>query len=77
MITAGTGFGVDCAPEDVLTVDPVTLATMWTRRPGRASPLLMALATTGTDGYPRVRHVLLTEIDDGALYFHPTAARTR
>jgi len=70
MITAGTGFGVDCAPEDVLTVDPVTLATMWTRRPEGASPLLMALATTGTDGYPRVRHVLLTEIDDGALYFH-------
>ena len=70
MITADTAFGVDCAPEDVLTVDPVALAEKWTRRAEGMSPLLMALATTGVDGYPRVRHVLLTEIAGGALYFH-------
>ncbi|MFZ2239844.1 MAG: pyridoxamine 5'-phosphate oxidase family protein [Gordonia amarae] len=70
MITAATTFGVDCPPEDMLTVDPVALASMWTRRDEGESPLLMALATTGIDGYPRVRHVLLSEIDGGALYFH-------
>lgn len=30
----------------------------------------MALATCAVDDYPRVRHVLLSEADDTAVYFH-------
>jgi pyridoxamine 5'-phosphate oxidase len=30
----------------------------------------MALATHGRDDYPRVRHVLLSELHGGAVYFH-------
>ncbi|WP_342028653.1 pyridoxamine 5'-phosphate oxidase family protein [Gordonia westfalica] len=38
--------------------------------PADAAPALMALSTLGRDGYPRVRHVLLSDADDTAVYFH-------
>lgn len=80
MITSGTEFGTDCGTEDELSIDPMTLVGMWTagathRRapsdaPAVTAPGLMALSTIGLDGYPRVRHVLLSECDATAVYFH-------
>ncbi|MFC9981424.1 pyridoxal 5'-phosphate synthase [Gordonia sp. NPDC127522] len=69
MITSGTGFGTDCASADQLSVHPMTLLRDWLPPPDEPRPL-MALATCGRDGYPRVRHVLITEADDTAVYFH-------
>ncbi|MFC8315465.1 pyridoxal 5'-phosphate synthase [Gordonia sp. NPDC057258] len=69
MITSGTGFGTDCASADQLAVDPMALLHRWLPAPDEPRPL-MALATCGRDGYPRVRHVLITEADDTAVYFH-------
>lgn len=69
MITSGTGFGTDCASADQLSVHPMTLLRNWLPPSDEPRPL-MALATCGPDGYPRVRHVLITEADDTAVYFH-------
>ncbi|MBD0863535.1 pyridoxamine 5'-phosphate oxidase family protein [Gordonia sp. zg691] len=69
MITSGTHFGTDCAAEDQLSIDPMVLLNMWLPAPDAPRPL-MALATCGRDGYPRVRHVLLSEADDTSIYFH-------
>ncbi|MFE0748992.1 pyridoxal 5'-phosphate synthase [Gordonia sp. NPDC058843] len=69
MITSGTGFGTDCAAADQLTIEPMALLRDWLPAPDEPRPL-MALATCGRDGYPRVRHVLITEADDTAIYFH-------
>ncbi|MGC4933898.1 pyridoxamine 5'-phosphate oxidase family protein [Gordonia sp. DT30] len=70
MITSTTDFGTDCAPEDQEDIDPMTLVGMWTRTAALTAPPLMSLATVGLDGYPRVRHVLLSESDATAVYFH-------
>jgi pyridoxamine 5'-phosphate oxidase len=69
MITSGNEFGSDCAVADYASVDPIDLLRRWLPPP-ESLPALMALATHGCDGYPRVRHVLLSEADDTALYFH-------
>lgn len=69
MITSGTDFGTDCAVADYRTVHPIALLRRWLPSP-QSPPPLMALATNGRDGYPRVRHVLLSEADDSAVYFH-------
>ncbi|MQY25499.1 pyridoxine/pyridoxamine 5'-phosphate oxidase [Nocardia aurantia] len=73
MITSSMAFGRDCAPAEFTTIDPIRLAGLWIPEPGSAPPPLMALATVGADGYPRVRHVLLSEFADGAVYFHTDA----
>lgn len=70
MITSSADFGVDCEPDEERSVDPLTLLGRWTRSGGEGAPPLMSLATNGIDGYPRVRHVLLSESDDTAVYFH-------
>ncbi len=69
MITSSAEFGTDCAAEDYQTVDPMLLLRQWLPSP-YTPPALMSLATIGRDGYPRVRHVLLSEADDAAVYFH-------
>lgn len=69
MITSGTDFGTDCAVEDYRSIDPVHLLRQWLPSPASPPPL-MALATCAVDDYPRVRHVLLSEADDKAVYFH-------
>ncbi|MDL9948656.1 pyridoxamine 5'-phosphate oxidase family protein [Gordonia sp. ABSL11-1] len=69
MITSGTGFGADCPVEEYLISDPVALLHRWLPD-DESPPPLMALATVGRDGYPRVRHVLLSEVDATAVYFH-------
>ena len=73
MITSGNDFGSDCAPEEMTTIDPAELLSMWIPAAGTSAPLLMALSTVGTDGYPRLRHVLLSEFAGGAVYFHTDA----
>ncbi|MCX4095168.1 pyridoxine/pyridoxamine 5'-phosphate oxidase [Nocardia sp. alder85J] len=70
MITSSAVFGQDCTPAEYPSIDPIRLAGMWIPAPGSAPPPLMALATVGADGFPRVRHVLLSEFADGAVYFH-------
>jgi pyridoxamine 5'-phosphate oxidase len=72
--TSGVDFGTDCAPDEYRTIDPMTLLRRWLP-PQDSPPPLMALATCAEDGYPRVRHVLLSEADDRAVYFH-TDSRT-
>lgn len=69
MITSGTDFGTDCAVEDYRSVDPTVLLRQWLPAP-ESPPPLMALATLGPDGYPRVRHVLLSDADGAAVHFH-------
>ncbi|MFT4043578.1 MAG: pyridoxamine 5'-phosphate oxidase family protein [Gordonia sp. (in: high G+C Gram-positive bacteria)] len=70
MITSGDGFGVDCDAEARTSIDPLRLLSMWVPPAGTSAPLLMGLSTIGQDGYPRLRHVLLSEFADGAVYFH-------
>lgn len=69
MITSSTNFGTDCAVEHYRSIDPIALLRQWLPSPD-SPPALMALATHGADDYPRVRHVLLSEADDTAVYFH-------
>jgi pyridoxamine 5'-phosphate oxidase len=70
MITSGTIFGHDCDPADYPSIDPLQLLAMWIPPAGTVPPPLLALATVGSDGYPRVRHVLLSEFDGTAIHFH-------
>jgi len=69
MITSGAEFGSDCDAAEYRSVDPIQLLRRWLPPPG-SLPALMALATQGCDEYPRVRHVLLSEVEDRAVYFH-------
>lgn len=69
MITSSTDFGSDCPSGEYLSVDPLALLRRWLPSPDRP-PALMSLATYGDDGYPRVRHVLLSAADETAVYFH-------
>ncbi|MFT4125152.1 MAG: pyridoxamine 5'-phosphate oxidase family protein [Gordonia sp. (in: high G+C Gram-positive bacteria)] len=68
MISTGTRFGADCPPDEQRTVDPMSLLRRWI--PSGDPPPLMALATLGQDGYPRVRHVLLSACVGDHIYFH-------
>ncbi|MEE4024992.1 pyridoxamine 5'-phosphate oxidase family protein [Gordonia sp. PKS22-38] len=69
MITSGTDFGTDCDAANYRTTEPMALLRQWLPA-ADSPPPLMSLATCGRDGYPRVRHVLLSEADDTAVYFH-------
>jgi pyridoxamine 5'-phosphate oxidase len=72
-----TMFGSDMEP-DAAVEDPLELLDRWlepVNRTGAESTdmtttPLMALATLDGDGYPRVRHVLLSAYDRGGLHFH-------
>lgn len=65
---------------DAAVANPLDLLDRWLARVDRtgSEPVagqhgttpLMALATVGTDGSPRVRHVLLSSYDRGRLHFH-------
>lgn len=67
--TSHAEFGTDCAVDEYRSIDPMALLRQWLPS-ADSRPALMALATTGHDDYPRVRHVLLSEADDTAVYFH-------
>jgi pyridoxamine 5'-phosphate oxidase len=72
-------FGSDIDVDDRVT-DPLDLLDRWlapvdggSEAPAETDFLstpLMALATVDTEGYPRVRHVLLSAYDRGRLHFH-------
>lgn len=72
-------FGSDVDP-DAPVDDPLELLDRWLARADRTASdapeadatntLVMALATLGTDGFPQVRHVLLSAYDRGRLHFH-------
>jgi pyridoxamine 5'-phosphate oxidase len=72
-----TMFGSDVGA-DVAVEDPLDLLDRWLERVNRSGAQatdvtttpLMALATLDGDGYPRVRHVLLSAYDRGRLHFH-------
>ncbi len=76
-------FGGDIEP-DAPVDDPLDLLDRWL---GRVNPTgapadvtttpLMALATVGADGAPRVRHVLLSSYDRGRLHFHTDERTTK
>ena len=79
MINPASMFGADIAV-DVAVTDPLDLLDLWLARvDGGGDPdtgtdflstPLMALATVDAEGYPRVRHVLLSAYDRGRLHFH-------
>jgi len=80
-----TSFGEDIGVDDPVE-DPLDLLDLWLAPVGANSSAssggtdmtttpLMALATVGHDGAPRLRHVLLSSYDRGRLHFH-TDART-
>jgi pyridoxamine 5'-phosphate oxidase len=78
-MNSGDTFGGDVAADAPVT-DPLDLLDRWLAHvdPTGAAPSpggegttpLMALATIGADGFPRVRHVLLSSYDRGRLHFH-------
>lgn len=75
MITAGTSFGSDIETPDVPHPDPIALMLMWLPRDVDLLPLA-ALSTIGRDGYPDVRHVLVSDQDaDGILIHTDTTSR--
>lgn len=75
-------FGTDVDP-DAPVDDPLDLLDRWLARTAAvdgkgtdaSNTPLMALATAGADGLPRVRHMLLSAYDRGRLHFH-TDTRT-
>jgi pyridoxamine 5'-phosphate oxidase len=69
LITSGAAFGTDCPVEEYGSIDPMVLLRRWLPSPDSPPPL-MALATSAPDEYPRVRHVLLSDVDDTGVYFH-------
>jgi pyridoxamine 5'-phosphate oxidase len=76
-----TAFGEDIGLDDPVE-DPLDLLDLWLAPVGAQAGAtdmtttpLMALATVGPDGAPRLRHVLLSSYDRGRLHFH-TDART-
>ncbi|MFN3950287.1 pyridoxal 5'-phosphate synthase [Microbacterium sp.] len=77
MITAGTTFGSDVDDVDALVADPLDLMVRWL--PPHDSELrpLAALATTGRDGLPSLRHVLVSDRDFSGVYFHTDAASAK
>ncbi len=72
-------FGGDVAA-DAAVAEPLDLLDRWLARVDptgseleggdHGTTPLMALATLGADGFPRVRHVLLSSYDRGRLHFH-------
>ncbi len=81
MSNPATTFGEDIGVDDPVE-DPLDLLDLWLAPVGANSQAtdmtttpLMALATVGLDGAPRLRHVLLSAYDRGRLHFH-TDART-
>lgn len=79
MINPAEMFGADVGADERVD-DPLDLLDRWLSRvdAGAASGQgtdflstpLMALATVDAEGYPRVRHVLLSAYDRGRLHFH-------
>jgi pyridoxamine 5'-phosphate oxidase len=72
-----TMFGGDAGPETAVQ-DPLDLLDRWLARVHRTGAAttdatttpVMALATVDGEGFPRVRHVLLSAYDRGRLRFH-------
>jgi pyridoxamine 5'-phosphate oxidase len=72
-------FGEDIGVDDPVA-DPLDLLDLWLAPVAANSGAtdmtttpLMALATVGPDGAPRLRHVLLSSYDRGRLHFHSDA----
>lgn len=77
MITSSsTTFGSGTAHPDTDPADPLALAEEWLPEHEDGLRPLMALSTTDLDGYPDVRHVLLSAFDGAAFYFN-TDVRSR
>jgi pyridoxamine 5'-phosphate oxidase len=79
VITSLSTFGTDpCDPADPDAVEPDPMRLLRAWLPPNTSDLrpLMQLSTIDADGYPDARSVLLSEVDDGGLYFH-TSSHTR
>ena len=70
MITAGTSFGSDVDDIDALVPDPLALLVEWL--PPHDSELrpFAAFWTTGRDGIPSLRPVLVSDRDATGLYVH-------
>jgi pyridoxamine 5'-phosphate oxidase len=68
----GTDVGVDDRVEHPLDLLDAWLAPVGHHAAGTdfTTTPLMALATVDADGFPRVRHVLLSAYDRGRLHFH-------
>lgn len=56
--------------------DPLALATDWLPSPESGVTPVVTLSTTGLDGYPSARTVLLSRFDGERLHFH-TDSRSR
>jgi pyridoxamine 5'-phosphate oxidase len=58
------------------TADPLALAADWLPSPDSGVTPTMTLSTTGLDGYPSARTVLLSRFDGERVHFH-TDSRSR
>lgn len=70
MITARNDFGQDIENYDQPYADPIELLMMWLPPHIDEFRPLMSLATIDEQGYPDLRHVLLSNYDTRGITFH-------
>ena len=70
MITARNDFGQDMIDYDQPHPDPIALLMMWLPPHIDAYRPLMSLATLDQQGFPDLRHVLLSSYDQQGVAFH-------
>lgn len=70
MITARNDFGEDIPDYDLPHPDPIALLMMWLPPHIDEFRPLMSVATVDQDGYPDLRHVLLSSYDARGITFH-------
>lgn len=73
MITARNDFGQDIEDYDQPFSDPIELLMMWLPPHIDEFRPLMSLATIDENGYPDLRHVLLSSYDQRGITFHVDA----
>lgn len=70
MITARNDFGQDIENYDQYYQDPIELLMMWLPPHIDEFRPLISLATIDENGYPDLRHVLLSSYDERGITFH-------
>lgn len=73
MITTRNDFGHDIEDYDQPFSDPIELLMMWLPPHIDEFRPLMSLATIDENGYPDLRHVLLSSYDQRGITFHVDA----
>ena len=73
---SGSGQHAVLGTDESAPADPLALAVAWLPTPESGVTPTVTLSTTGLDGYPSARTVLLSRFDGERLHFH-TDSRSR